>query len=410
MTEHDQAVTWNIETLLVHGGCGSADRSENGTPTISPIYTSTTYLHGSVEELDQAFSGVTQDGKPAYVYARHGNPTTCTFEQALALAEGGVGAVAYSSGMAAIHAAFLTAGLAPGASILVSRDVYGASIALLQKVFAPMGVTVKLVDMCQPGAADLIREEEPDVIFVETLSNPLVKLIDLEAIGAAARAVGAVSIVDSTFTTPYLLNPLRYQFDLVVHSATKYISGHGDTTGGIVISARNALLDQLRTYSILLGATHSPFDSHLMTRGLRTLALRMERHCSNALQVAHFLQQHPAVSHVYYSGLPDHPQHQLASKLLRPEHYGGLLAFDLKTQTRAAAFQFMNSVQLCLPGTTLGDVFSLVTYPLVSTHRTLTKAELANMGITEGCIRLSVGIEHVDDIIRDLDQALSPLK
>ncbi len=193
---------------------------------------------------------------------------------------------------------------------------------------------------------------------------------------------------------------------LVVHSATKYISGHGDSFAGAVISAKKALLDQVRHYSILLGAMLSPFDAHLMLRGLRTLSLRMERHCSNAAQVARFLQEHPAIAHVYYPGLPNHPQHDIASRLLKHEQYGGLVAFELKEASRAAVFRFMDHLQLCLPATSLGDVFTLVSYPPISTHRTLTKAELQSLGITEGCVRISIGIEHVEDIIQDLDQAL----
>jgi cystathionine beta-lyase/cystathionine gamma-synthase len=221
---------------------------------------------------------------------------------------------------------------------------------------------------------------------------------------AAAQEVGAVTVVDSTFTTPYLVKPIEHGFDLVVHSATKYIGGHGDSTAGVAISAKHTLLDQLRTYAILLGAVLSPFESHLLLRGLRTLSLRVERQCQNAAQVADFLQQHPAVARVHYPGLPSHPQHAIATRLFH--RYGGLLAFELQEQSRAAAFRFMNRLQLCLPATTLGDVFSLVSYPPISSHRTLTEADRSNMGITEGCIRLSVGIEHAQDIISDLAQAL----
>jgi len=308
--------------------------------------------------------------------------------------------------MAAIHTALLAAGLVSGTKIVASKDLYGPSIGLLQKVFVPTGVEIVLTDLCCIDAADFIRQEQPDVIYVETLSNPLVHVVDLDAISAAACEVGAVTIVDSTFTTPYLLRPIEHGFDIVVHSATKYISGHGDSTGGIAVSAKNALLDQLRSYAILLGAMLSPFDSHLMMRGLRTMALRMERHCSNALQVAHFLEEHPAIHKVYYPGLPSHSQYALATSLLGQKDYGGLLAFEMKEQSRAAAYRFMDHLQLCLPVTTLGDVFSEVSYPAVSSHRTLTNAERDKMGITEGCIRLSVGIEHIDDIVHDLDQAL----
>jgi cystathionine beta-lyase/cystathionine gamma-synthase len=397
---------WNIETLLVHGGQHSRSGNVAGTPTIRPIYASTTYLYPSIEELDQSFEGTTPTGEPAFVYARQGNPNANGLEEALTQAEGGVGAVTFGSGMAAIHASLVAAGLAPGAKIVASQDLYGPTVGLLQKVFAPMGVEIVLNDLCCTNAAELIRHEQPDVVYIETISNPLVKIVDLDAVSAAAREVGAITIVDSTFTTPYLLKPIEHGIDIVAHSATKYISGHGDSTGGVAISAKNALRDQLRSYGILLGAMLSPFESHLMLRGLRTLPLRMERHCSNALQVAHFLQEHPRVHRVYYPGLANHPQHELAHRLLSHGRYGGLLAFELKEQTREAAFRFMNNLRLCLPATTLGDVFSQVSYPAISSHRTLTAAERRAMGITEGCIRLSVGIEHIDDILQDLDAAL----
>jgi cystathionine gamma-synthase/methionine-gamma-lyase len=322
------------------------------------------------------------------------------------MVEGGVGATVFGSGMAAIHAALMAAGLGPGAKIVVSKDLYGPTIGMLQKLFIPVGAEVVLADLCCPHAAEVIHKEQPDIIYVETLSNPLVKMVDLDTISAAAHEVGAVTIVDATFTTPYLLRPIEHGFDLVVHSMTKYISGHGDSNGGVVISAKNTLIDQVRSYSILLGAMLSPFEAHLMLRGLRTLALRMERHCSNAQQVANFLQQHPAIAHVHYPGLPSHPQHALASQLLSNKHYGGLLAFELKEQSREAVYRFMNKVELCLSATSLGDVFTLMSYPPISSHRTLTDAERDKLGIKAGCIRLSVGIESVDDIIYDLDQAL----
>ncbi len=405
-TDAAQTTAWNIETQLVHSGRSNCS-SDSGTPTVRPIYASTTYIHESVEALDRAFEGTTPGGEPAFVYARQANPNACAFEDAMTCAENGVGASACGSGMAAIHVALLAAGLTSGAKVLASQDLYGPTITLLRKLFTPIGAELVLTDLCKTEALDLIRAEQPDVIYAETLSNPLVKVVDLDAISAVAREVGAVTIVDSTFTTPYLVRPIEHGFDLVVHSATKYIGGHGDSTGGVVISAKNALLDQLRSHSMLLGAMLSPFESHLMLRGLRTLSLRMERQCNNALQVAHFLQQHPAIAHVHYTGLTDHPQHALASRLMSHEHYGGLLAFELKEQTREAAYRFMNRLRLCLPATSLGDVFSLVSYPPMSSHRTLNSADLRSMGISEGCIRLSVGIEYIEDIIKDLDQALA---
>jgi cystathionine beta-lyase/cystathionine gamma-synthase len=398
--------TWAFDTLLVHSNKLSQTTNNSGKPTVEPIYTSTTYLHTNADVLDQAFSGRLSSGEQAFVYARQGNPNARTLEEVLARVERGVGAVVFGSGMAAIHAALLTAGLTPETKILAAQDLYGPTIGMLRSVFVPVGVQVVLRDLCSPDVAEIIRAEQPDVIYVETLSNPLAKVIDLDVISAAAHEVGAVSIVDSTFTTPYLVRPIEHGFDLVVHSATKYFGGHGDTTAGVVISARNSLTEQLRTYATMLGAMLSPFDSYFTTRGLKTLALRMERQCNNALKVARFLQEHTAVERVHYPGLPNHPQHGLATRLFRNQRYGGLLAFDLKEQTREAAYQFMDKLQLCLPATTLGDVYTEVSYPPMSSHRNLTAIERQKFGITDGCIRLSVGIEDVNDIIRDLDQAL----
>jgi cystathionine beta-lyase/cystathionine gamma-synthase len=405
--EEFKDTSWASDTLFVHGGQQARSESVTGVPSVQPIYTSTTFLHQNAEALDRAFESPASAEEQVYVYGRQGNPSTHGFESVMAQVEGGIGAVAFGSGMAAIHAALLAAGLTPGNKIVAARDLYGATVGLLRQVFMPQGITVVLHDLCGPDAAELIRMEQPDVVYVETLSNPLVKVIDLDAIGHACAEVGAVSIVDSTLTTPYLLRPIEHGFDLVVHSATKYLGGHGDSTAGVVISAKKALLGQLRSYATLLGAMLSPFEAHLMKRGIQTLPLRMERHCCNALSVAQFLDQHPAVAHVHYPGLPDHPQHELASSLLSRQLYGGMLSFELKAQSRQAVFRFMDALRLCLPATTLGDAWSLVSYPPISSHRDLSEADRKKMGITEGCIRLSVGIEDVEDIIKDVDQALA---
>jgi len=401
-----ESANWALDTIFVHGGQDRRLPGLAGTPTSQPIYASTTYLHTDAEALDQAFNGTQPNGQAAYVYARQGNPNACELEAMMARAEGGVGATTFGSGMAAIHAALLAAGVAPGAKLVAAKDLYGPTIGMLRTMFMPIGVEVVLHDLCGPAAGNIIRAEEPDVIYVETFSNPLVKVTDLDAISAAAAEVGAITIVDSTFTTPYLVRPIEHGFDLVVHSTTKFMGGHGDSTGGIVISAKKSLLDQLRTYGTMLGAMLSPFESYLIMRGLRTLPLRMQRHCSNALQVAHFLQEHPAVAQVHYPGLPDHPQHALATHLLNHEQFGSLLSFELQEQSRGAAFRFMNSLKLCLCATTLGDIYSEVSYPPMSSHRSLTASERQDVGITEGCIRLSVGIEDIRDILHDLDQAL----
>ena len=406
MKEPDYS-SWGLDTLLVHSNKRNSASNNSGKPTVDPISTSTTYLHSNLEILDQAFNGISPSGEPAYVYARQGNPNARALEQTLAQAEKGAGAVVFSSGMAAIHAAFLVSGLTPGSKILAAQDLYGPTIGMLRTIFVPIGVEVVLHDLCSPDMNEIVRAEQPDAIYVETISNPLTRVIDLDAISAIAKEVGAVSIVDSTFTTPYLIKPIDHGFDIIIHSATKYLGGHGDFTAGVVISARNNFAEQLHSYATMLGAMLSPFDSYLITRGIKTLALRMERQCTNAQEISQFLQKHKAVERVHYPGLSSHPQHELASRLLMNHRYGGLLAFELKEQNREAVFRFMDKLQLCLPATTLGDVYSEVSYPPISSHRNLTTSERQKFGITDGCIRFSAGIEDVNDILHDLDQALS---
>ncbi len=396
---------WSLDTLFVHGGEYIRPTNATGAPTVQPIYTSTTFLHGDTEQLDQAFEK-NAAGEQSFVYARQGNPNAHALEHVLGMSEGGVGAVVMGSGMAAIQGTLLATGLTAGAKILVAQDLYGSTISLLRTVFAPLGISVVFKDLCCTKAGEIIREEEPDVVLVETISNPLVKVTDLDMITAAAREVGAISVIDSTFSTPYLVQPLAHGFDIVVHSATKYISGHGDSTAGVAATNKKSLLQQLRSYANLLGAMLGPFESYLTMRGLKTLALRMERHCANALQVARFLAEHPAVERVHYPGLESHPQHELASRLFRNGLYGGLLSFELKQQSKEATSHFMDELRLCLPVTTLGDIHTEVSSPAISSHRTLPAEERLRYGITDGCIRLSVGIEDARDIIADLDQAL----
>jgi cystathionine beta-lyase/cystathionine gamma-synthase len=407
MPSSESLPAWSRDTILVHSGLASDSARDTGTPTIPPIHASTTFVYANADALDQAFEGKTPQGDPSFVYSRQGNPSISVLEEALAASEAGVGAVVFGSGMAAIHAALLAAGVTAGTKLLTSHQLFGPTNGLVQKVFAPAGVEIVAADLGGADAGEQIRAAQPDVVFVESISNPLAQLVDIAAVGAAAQAVGAITIVDNTIASPCLIQPITCGCDLVVHSATKYISGHGDSTGGVVVSAKNTLLDQLRLYRTLLGAILSPFEAHLLLRGVRTMALRVERQCDNALRVATFLQQHPAVATVHYVGLPEHPQHALATQLLASARYGGLMAFELAEQSRAAVYQCIDRLRLCLYATTLGDVFSMVSYPAVSSHRTLTEAERQQRGITAGCIRLSVGIEASADIIADLNQALS---
>jgi cystathionine beta-lyase/cystathionine gamma-synthase len=397
---------WDLETVLVHSGIAKSITPSTGIPTIPPIYASSTFIYENPDALDQSFEGKNPEGEAAFVYTRQGNPSTHIIEEVLAHSEGGVGAVSFGSGMAAIHAALLAAGLVPGTKLVTSHQLFGSTSSLLQKVFAPLDIRIISLNLGGPDAGEIIHAEQPDAVFVESISNPLAQVVNIPAVCKAAQETGAISIVDNTIASPYIFQPIKYGCDLVVHSMTKYISGHGDSTGGIVISAKNALLDQLSLYHSLMGAILSPFESHLLLRGLRTLSLRMERQCTNALKIAAFLNQHPAIAHVHFTGLPTNPQHELANQMFGSKYYGALLAFELKQQSKANVYQFINRLQLWLYATTLGDACSLVGYPPVSSHRTLTEVERQQRGITEGIIRLSVGIEHIDDLLADLEQSL----
>ncbi len=408
MSENPPA--WSLETLLVHIGEHqiAADLPQQGTPTSLPIYATSTFLHEDAAALDAAFEPPPPGAPPRFMYARYGNPTVVGLERAMAAAEGSLGAVAFGSGMAALHAALLTAGLAPGETIIAANNLYGASTGLLRKHFAPQGVRVILRDLTDTAATcQTIQAEQPAVILLETISNPLLQLCDLPAIAEAAHRIGAVVVVDSTFTTPILIRPLEYGADLVVHSATKYLGGHGDALGGIVAANSAVHLDALTNYVRMLGSVLSPFEARLILRGLKTLSLRMERQCANAAAIAAWLKEHSGVSQVHYPGLPEHPQHNLASRLLRNALYGGMVSFELRDADRAAVHRFMDALRLCLCGTSLGDVYSLLSYPVMSSHRDLTPTQRAEQGISESLVRLSAGIEHPNDIIADLDQALA---
>jgi cystathionine gamma-synthase/methionine-gamma-lyase len=395
---------WGFGTRLVH--TGAHQPAPQATPTIPPLYMSSTYIHGSAEELDQAFA--TND----LVYSRHGNPTVRALEAAVTAAEGGRGSVAFASGMAALHAAILAAGTPRGATqpalgrILGAQDLYGASRTLILDFFGGQGVAVDFCDMCDLAAVEAhLRAAPPDVVVLEPISNPLLKVADVSAITQLAHDVGARLVVDNTIPSPYLLRPIEHGADLVVHSATKYLGGHGDALAGVVVAARQLPLDSLGRYARLLGGVLSGFDARLIARGMQTLALRMKQHCSNALAVARWLQERPEVRRVYYPGLPGDPGYAVAQRLFCGSG-GGMVSFELAKNNRAAAYRFMDSLELVLPATSLGDVFSLVSYPPISSHRDVEAAERERQGIGEGLLRLSVGIEEPDDIISDLERGL----
>lgn len=397
---------WQLETSLVHAG--ERLGAPVAQPTTTPIYGSTTYLYPSLAQLDAAFAS-----GEGFLYTRYGNPTVVALETAIAAAEAARGAVAYASGMAALYAALLAAATPRGATaprpgvILAARDLYGSTMVLLDELFAARGATVVYADLCEPAAAEAaIMQHQPQVVLAETLSNPLLHVADVAALVGHCRAVGARLVLDATLTTPVLLRPLSLGADLVVHSATKYLAGHGDVAGGVVAARSSLLHATLVRQARLLGASLGPFEAQQIQRGLKTLALRMERQCANAARVASFLAQNPAVAQVYYPGLAHHAGHQLAAKAYGG-HFGALVSCELRAGAAAVA-PFVDALRLFLPATTLGDIYSLVSVPAIASHRELTPAQRAERGISAALVRLSVGIEAVDDLLADLQQALLP--
>jgi cystathionine gamma-synthase/methionine-gamma-lyase len=396
---------WSLLTRLIHEGERAVP--PEGIPTATPIYTTATYIYDSATALDNAFA--TGEG---YVYSRYGNPTVGALERTLAAAEGGAGAVGFGSGMAALHAAILAAGTPRGSThprvrgILASRDLYGATTNLLGEFFAAQGSPVTFCDMCDLAAVDAaIAAGQPDVVLVEQISNPLLKVVDIAALAQRARAAGARLVVDSTMTTPILQRPLALGADLVVHSATKYLGGHADATGGVVVARASLVRDTLRRYSKLLGGVLGPFEAQLIGRGVKTLALRVRQQCANAAAVAAWLEEQPQVARVYYPGLPSHPQHELAARDFGGL-FGAMVSFDLRDGGRDALYRFVDALRLILPATSLGDIYTLVSVPIMSSHRDLTPEQRAERGIGDSMVRLSIGIEDVGDIIGDLRGAL----
>jgi len=390
----------SVFTQAVHAG--ERGPRPDFDPVSTPIHPSVGYLYDEMDDLDGVFAGE----RSGYVYPRYGSPTVTAFEQAVAVLEGAEDAVAFASGIAAIHAALLGAGLRGGTAVVSAADVYGASYSLLDKIFTAQGIRVRFVDITDPDqVAAVVASEQPAAMHCEIVSNPLLKVADVPALAEIAHAAGALLLVDNTFASPYLFHPLEHGADYVIHSATKYLGGHGDVMAGVVACSAVRGRD-LRERQKLLGANLGPQEAWLALRGLKTLPLRMRQHCANAKTVAEWLAAHPAVAHVNYPGLPNHPQHHLAARLFGERGFGGMVSFDLRGAGQAQVFSFMEALELVLPATTLGDVYSLTLYPAHSSHRYVPPEVRAALGIGDGLVRLSVGIEDAGDIIADLAQAL----
>jgi cystathionine gamma-synthase len=380
----DKKTKRDITTQLVHAGERQAPPT--GQPVATPVYASATFTYGSMEEIDQVFSGE----KSGYIYTRYGNPTIGALEAAMREIEDGAVACAYSTGMAAVHAALIACDLKSGSTVLASQDLYGATTSLLQSVFSAFGVKTVTVDFSDLNAVrEQARDIRPQVLVAETISNPLLKVCDIEATAAIAREHNARLIVDNTFASPYLVQPLKLGADMVVHSATKYLGGHADTMGGIVVSRDE--FDQQALFSVmkLVGGVLGVWDAHQILRGLKTLAVRMDRQCENARRLASHLSESARISRVHYPNI------------------GALVSIELSDNTRDAAFRFMDALQLCVRSTSLGDVFTSVLHPATASHRDLLPARRQELGIGDGLVRISVGIESIDDIVADIEQALT---
>lgn len=366
---------------------------------ITPIYQTSTFAYGSFKRGAQLFNGE----EPGYLYSRIGNPTTRAFEEVVADLEGAEDAVAFASGMAAISALFMSL-LTPPCEVLLLGPLYGGTDGLFLEVLERFGVTATQVTFEELPAA---LKRSPAMLYLETPTNPTLRIHDLTAVAALARHAGVLTVADNTFSTPYLTRPLEHGIDVVLHSATKYLGGHGDAMGGVIAGSAE-LMGQVR----LLGLRHfggvlGPLESHLFLRGIKTLPLRMERHCSNAQAVADALSGHPAISTIYYPGLPDHVGHDVAKKQMKG--FGGMVSLELHGGLSAAE-AFLDNLQLFTQAVSLGDVASLATHPASTTHQVVPAELRAKLDVSDSLVRLSVGIEDPADLISDLQQALAAVQ
>ena len=372
-----------------------------GTPLVPPLVQSVAFDYGSMEEQDAIFA----NERPGWVYGRYGTPTTAALERALAELDGVEDAVCFVSGMAAVATLFGVT-LAQGGRIVAQEDTYGATRAMLERLAIERHADVAFVDPTDLTAIDRgLSEKQTALLYVEAISNPLLRVTDVAALAERAHAAGARLCVDATFATPVLYRPAGLGADLVLHSLTKYLNGHGDVMGGSVGGPRAEVLP-LRERVMSDGAYLPPHEAWLTIRGMRTLELRVTRQCAGALALATHLAGHPKVARVFYPGLPAHPQHQLACDQYG-ERGGGVVTFALADDSRSAAYRFLDALEVAASATTVGDLFTEVLHPATASHRAIVPAERARMGITDGTVRVSVGIEDPYDIVADIDQALA---
>lgn len=391
-----------FESQVVHAG-DRKRRKDAVVPSTTPIQLATTYFYDSATTLDRVL-GHEEDG---FCYARYASPTNAALEELCTALEHGHGALATASGMSAVQIALQAALVDRPHSIIASNSIYGATIGMLDQLFSTFETSVTYVDICDLDALqNAVAEHEPGCIFIESISNPLLRVGDLQRIAELARNAGAALVVDNTFATPMLMRPLQFGANIVVHSVTKYLAGHGDVLGGVVVSDE-AHHETVRMLSRLAGPVLGPFESYLTMRGIKTLALRFERQCNNARAVANWLSNHPRVERVYYCADPSHPDACNIKRLFAQGLFGAILSFEIRNASRDDILAFMDRLKMIVPGTSLGDVHSLLLYPVMASHRNVSPKMRERVGIRDNLVRLAAGIEAPDDIIGDLDAALS---
>ena len=368
-----------------------------------PIYQTSTFIFDSAEQGGRRFA-LEEDG---YIYTRLGNPTTTVLENKIAALEEGEAAVATSSGMGAISSTLWTV-LKAGDHIVTDKTLYGCTFALMNHGLTKFGVEVTFVDTSNLDEVKKAMKKNTRVVYLETPANPNLKIVDLEALAKLAHTnPNTLVIVDNTFATPYMQKPLKLGADIVVHSVTKYINGHGDVIAGLVITNKE-LADQIRFVGLkdMTGAVIGPQEAYYIIRGMKTFEIRMERHCKNARAVVDFLNKHPKIEKVYYPGLETHPGYEIAKKQMKD--FGAMISFELKGGFEAGK-ALLNNLSLCSLAVSLGDTETLIQHPASMTHSPYTKEEREAAGITDGLVRLSVGLENVEDIIADLEQGLAKI-
>ncbi len=384
-----------LQTIAIHAG--EAPDPTSGA-LVPPLYFATTYHLGTTQRGAALFSGE-EDG---YVYTRWGNPTISVLERRVAALEGAEAGLATASGMAAIVTSLL-ANVKAGDHVVAAKTIYPSAYHLMDQNLRSLGIETTFVDATDPlNVANALRPNTR-LVYLESPGNPMLALCDLEAIAAIAHRAGALTICDNTFATPINQRPIRWGTDIVIHSATKYLNGHGDAIGGMILGKADFIARARHETLIHIGGVLSPFNSYLILRGTQTMPLRVRQHNANALAVASFLEGHPHVRRVLYPGLASHPQYALAQKQMTG--YGGMIAFEVEGGIGAGA-RLMDRLRLCALATSLGDVRTLISHPASTTHSVVSRESRERQGVTDGLVRLSVGLEDVQDIIADLDQGL----